>query len=74
MLQLLIGYICGSMATDKRLNCNLLFEKRKDGTYKIHFVPKNDREQAIESAALHEDGVSEETHEELVVRGISFDN
>ncbi len=33
MLQLMIGYICGTIATDRRLNCNLVFEKRNDGTY-----------------------------------------
>ena len=70
----MIGYICGTMATDRRLNCNLLFAKRNDGTYQIYFVPKKNRKQPIESVVLTEDGEAEETPEELRVRGISLEN
>jgi hypothetical protein len=45
LLQLIIGYICATMATDKRLNCNIVLIQRKAGTYQIHFVRKKSREQ-----------------------------
>jgi hypothetical protein len=41
LLQLLIGYICATMATDRRINCNIVLVPRKDGTYNLIFVPKN---------------------------------
>jgi hypothetical protein len=74
LLQLMIGYICGTMATDRRINCNIKFVKRSDGTYKMHFVPKKDTEQDDESLSELDEGLDEETHEELRVRGMSFDN
>ncbi len=70
----MIGYICATMATDRRLNCNLVLVKRQDGTYQMHFVPKKDREQDLEELSEPEEGETEEYPEELRVRGMSFDN
>jgi hypothetical protein len=62
------------MATDRRLNCNIIFVKRSDGTYQMHLFPKKDSEQDDENSPEPEEGETEETPEELRVRGISFDN
>ncbi len=41
LLQLLIGYICATMAMDRRINCKIVLVPRKDGTYNLIFVPQN---------------------------------
>jgi hypothetical protein len=40
----------------------------------MHFVPKKDKEQDLENLPEPEEEETEETPEELRVRGISFDN
>ena len=40
----------------------------------MHFLPKKDKEQDLENLPEPEEEETEETPEELCVRGISFDN
>ncbi len=76
LLQLMIGYICATMATDTRLNCNIMFVKKSDGTYEILFVPKKGHKKQLAnlSVTVSEEGKTEETPEELLVRGLSLEN
>ncbi len=73
----MIGYICATMATDKRLNCNIVLIQNQDGTYQIRFVNNvqaQGQDLENEDVLVLEQEKAEEMPEELRERGMTFFN
>jgi hypothetical protein len=70
----MIGYICATLATDKRLNFNIVFIQSQDGINQIYFVSKSYRQNELSHETVPSEREIEEMPEELYVSGMTLYN